>query len=261
MKRDLDLVRQLLLDIEGHGPECSLTSLRTGMAQDADERVRYHLRLMIDAGLLKELDRTASGVPCVRLTHAGHELAELARSDARWREAKWVAQETTGGQSLTVVRGLLLRWSLRAERARPHYAYYRPAYRQTHRYSDYAPLAYTPLAYEPLAYDPLAYRGVPVRRPRLVAEPAPYYDADLRLVRSGPDYRERHDSLRYPAPLDRYEYRGGYDGRYGEARYYDEPLTRPERDLLYPSYNREPLDIGGAALDGDLGATLPGDLL
>src|SRR5262245_15160241 len=80
MKRDIDLARQLLLDIEGRGADCSVSVLRTDVNHDAEERVRYHLRLLVDAGLLKEIDRTASGVPCLRLTDAGHELIELARN-------------------------------------------------------------------------------------------------------------------------------------------------------------------------------------
>jgi len=119
MKRDIDLARQLLLDIENRGADCSVSVLRTGPNHEAEERVRYHLRLLIDAGLLKEIDRTAAGVPCVRLTDAGHELIELTRSEARWREAKWACQERTGGLSLAVVREILWQWACEAPRVRP----------------------------------------------------------------------------------------------------------------------------------------------
>jgi hypothetical protein len=126
MKRDLDLARQLLLDIEARDADCSVSALRTntnsrldsprettnGSANhsfDIDERIRYHLRLLIDGGYLREVDRTSAGVPCVRLTHDGHELIELSRHEELWREAKWLCQERTGGQSLTVIRTFLLR--------------------------------------------------------------------------------------------------------------------------------------------------------
>jgi hypothetical protein len=112
MKRDVDLARQLLLDIEGRGADCSVGVLRTGPNHEAEERVGYHLRLLIDAGLLKELDRAANGVPCVRLTDAGHELIELTRSERRWQEAKWTCREHTGGESLIVIRNILVRWAL-----------------------------------------------------------------------------------------------------------------------------------------------------
>ncbi len=123
MKRDIDLARQLLLDIENRGADCSVSVLRTGPNHEAEERVRYHLRLLIDAGLLKEIDRTNGGVPCVRLTDAGHEMIELTRSESRWREAKWSCQERTGGLSLLVVRGILLQWAIEAPRFRPRRRY------------------------------------------------------------------------------------------------------------------------------------------
>lgn len=126
MKRDVDLARQLLLDIEARGADCSVSVLRTSADHDAEERVRYHLRLLIDAGYLKEIDRTASGVPCLRLTDGGHELIELTRSENRWREAKWACQERTGGLALAVVRNILLEWAL-APTPRYRRRRYRPA--------------------------------------------------------------------------------------------------------------------------------------
>jgi hypothetical protein len=114
MKRDVDLARQLLLDIENRGADCSVSVLRSGPDHEAEERVRYHLRLLIDAELLKEVDRTTAGVPCLRLTDAGHELIELTRSESRWRDAKCACQERTGGLSLLVIRELLLAWAVEA---------------------------------------------------------------------------------------------------------------------------------------------------
>lgn len=123
MKRDVDLARQLLLDIENRGADCSVSVLRPGPNHEAEERVRYHLRLLIDAGLLKEIDRTAGGVPCVRLTDAGHEMIELTRSEACWRDAKWACHERTGGLSLLVIRSVLLRWAVDASRLPPRRRY------------------------------------------------------------------------------------------------------------------------------------------
>lgn len=125
MKRDIDLARELLLDIEARGADCSVSVLRADTDHETQERARYHLRLLVDARYLKEIDRTAGGVPCLRLTDAGHELIELARSERRWHEAKWACQERTGGLSLAVVRGILLEWAL-APRPRARRRRYRP---------------------------------------------------------------------------------------------------------------------------------------
>jgi hypothetical protein len=132
MKRDVDLIRQLLFDIERQGAECSFDSLRNGAVQEIDERFRYHLRLLIDAGLAKETDRTSTGQPCVRLTSAGHEFLDLCRDDARWREAKWIVQQQSGGYSLTVLRAVLTKWAIenisRSERRRRWRGASRPYY-------------------------------------------------------------------------------------------------------------------------------------
>lgn len=135
MKRDLDLCRQLLADIENHGPDCAVTGLRPGVSGEAEETVRYHIRLLIDGGFVKEVERPSATVPCVRLTNAGHELLELSASEGRWREAKWVVGERTGTQSLTVIKSVLTRWASEAalygEAWRPRRAYrtYRPTTR------------------------------------------------------------------------------------------------------------------------------------
>lgn len=170
MKRELDLCRQLLLDLESHGPECAINVLRSGLANEADDRLRYHLRLLADAGLVKEIERTTSGVACVRLTNAGLELIELCRSDARWRDAKAVVLDRTGGQSLTAIRTLLTKWAVEAST----YGYARVPRR---------------------AYRSYLRRDDARRR---------YYDRDileandeLRLIRTAPDYHERFE------PVDR----------------------------------------------------------
>jgi hypothetical protein len=122
MQRDVDLLRLLLLEVERHGATCAIDTLRCDAQHDGEERVRYHLRLLTDAGLLKETGQTSTGTPCVRLTHDGQEFIELARSDARWRRAKAVVLASIGGVQLALVRSLLAKWAwrlvLRNERRR-----------------------------------------------------------------------------------------------------------------------------------------------
>jgi hypothetical protein len=130
MKRDLDLVRQILLCIEHRGGQCPLDALRSDLRHESDERVRYHLELVIDAGLAIEIERVVVTPFGVRLTHAGHEFIEVARDDARWRAAKAVVIEESGGQSLGLIKALLMKWAWRevAEHRRhrhPRRRYYR----------------------------------------------------------------------------------------------------------------------------------------
>jgi len=176
MKRDLDLARQLLLDIENRGVDCSVSVLRSGPEHDTDERIRYHLRLLIDAGLLKEIDRTSTGIPCVRLTHDGHELIELARSESLWREAKWVCQDRIGGLSISAIRGILSRWAIGdAPRARRVY---------TTR----------PLRHAPETYREDTYRIEPYRYLDRIEERAVINGDRTRYVRVEPSAEESSES-------------------------------------------------------------------
>lgn len=142
MKRDLDLARRLLFEIEDRGADCSMSVLRSGPDHELQERIRYHLRLLIDAKLLDEVDRTSTGVPCVRLTNEGHELLELARSDSRWADAKAICQDRIGGLSLSLIRSILTRLSLSRYRYRRPYAtrrlrYEPESYRGTLNFRDF----------------------------------------------------------------------------------------------------------------------------
>ena len=168
MKRDVDLIRHLLLDIERRGAESACDELRNGAVHESDERTRYHVRLLVDAGLAKEVDRTTAATACVRLTNAGHEFLDLCRGEARWREAKWIVQEQTGGLSLAVLRAVLTKWAVegvsRGDRQRRVRRAYRPH-----------------------------YRGEPVYRVESYRyEREPLFDEEPpRVMRSRPEYRER----------------------------------------------------------------------
>lgn len=65
MKRDLDLIRRVLLDIEASEGEAP-REIRLGDV--SDDEINYHLALMIEAGLLQgQVSRTLGpGVPRVR---------------------------------------------------------------------------------------------------------------------------------------------------------------------------------------------------
>jgi hypothetical protein len=191
MKRDVDLLRQLLLDIERQGTECSIDILRNGAPSDTDERTRYHVRLLVDAGLAKETDRTSSGIPCVRLTNAGYELLDLCRSGPRWREAKWVVQEHTGGLSLSILRAVLTKWAVEGIARSERHRRWRRNY-QRHFYRG-----------EPV-YRVDSYRYE--REPLLEEEP-------VELVRPRPEYRERFEPVERwddSVPFDR-----NFEGPYG----------------------------------------------
>jgi hypothetical protein len=201
MKRDVDLIRQILLDLERHGAECTLDALRNGSAHEVDERTRYHLRLCIDAGLAKEIDRTAAGSPCVRLTNAGHEFIDICRGDGRWQAAKWVVHQQTGGLSLAVLRAVLTKWAVqgisRNERLRRWRRSYRAPINPEYYPSDIPPSA------GPYRVDSYRYEREPF-----------FDDESAGLVRPRRDYRE---------PLSSFEHWDNAPHHADEA-FSDEPL-------------------------------------
>lgn len=93
MKRDLDLVREILFTCElhehGDAPEFPHL-LRDGYTE---EQIGFHVRIMGEAGLLAThddtlLEDTSPQSTIEALTWEGYEFLELARSDARWIKAK-----------------------------------------------------------------------------------------------------------------------------------------------------------------------------
>lgn len=224
MKRDLDLARQLLIDIESHGADCALSALRPGVAGEMDERLRYHVRLLIDAGYVKETDHPTNGIPCVRLTNAGHEFLELAFCDSRWREAKWSVLERTGALSLTVLKAVLTRWALEAtshdERLRPR-PQHQPTYHQVEaRYIDprfYAP-RYTAPRFEP----------------RYRIDPEPVFYRRRKNVDMGND-ELRLASARTSNYLERFDWKGTRDW----PRSYELNSTLDWRDGDRDAYTRD----------------------
>jgi len=85
MKRDMNLIRLLLLETEGEDPKPDLS------AYTEDQRV-YHSALLIEAGLIdgsivKNFEGLAATTIRLRLTWAGHEFLDAARNDTIWHKA------------------------------------------------------------------------------------------------------------------------------------------------------------------------------
>lgn len=85
MKRDMNLIRSLLLETEGATPKQDLSSYTT-------EQLVYHSALLVEAGLVDgTIIENGSGYPAgttiIRLTWAGHDFLDAARSDTIWKKA------------------------------------------------------------------------------------------------------------------------------------------------------------------------------
>ena len=84
MKRDMNLIRLLLLETEGEEPKPDVSAF-------TEARLLYHSALLIEAGLVHGTIILDNGQPIntvtLRLTWAGHEFIDAARNDTVWRKA------------------------------------------------------------------------------------------------------------------------------------------------------------------------------
>lgn len=104
MKRDMDLVRLILMAIEEETQGFSPSDLTfEGFTQ---EQVGYHIYIMGQAELLEVADATtlgSSGPEAIPkcLTWYGHEFLDAAREPTRWQKAKEML-EKAGGASIKI---------------------------------------------------------------------------------------------------------------------------------------------------------------
>lgn len=103
MKRDMDLIRKILLAIEadehGFAPKIEIDGY-------TEEEIGYHAILLGEAGLVKVSDVTSMGnkspeAIITRLTWAGHEFLDASRNNRIWNQAK-DAIAIVGGASIQV---------------------------------------------------------------------------------------------------------------------------------------------------------------
>jgi hypothetical protein len=110
LKRDLDIVREILLAVEhsSYPPPNPLT-----LPGRSEDEINYHLALMLQAGLIEgfESKTISANLPRVRvtkLTWEGHEFLEAARDDSSWNKAKAKAASTAGGLTFEVIKAFLI---------------------------------------------------------------------------------------------------------------------------------------------------------
>lgn len=109
MKRDLNLIRKILLTIEDH-PEGYAPELQfDGYTED---QIGYHAYLLIDAGLAQGSDTgtfgsTSPTARIFKLTWAGHEFADVARNDKLWNKAMGIVKDKGGSITIDLLKDLL----------------------------------------------------------------------------------------------------------------------------------------------------------
>lgn len=101
MKRDMDLIREVLLKVEELPFDGGFHEIT--VEGRTDDEVTYHVMLLHEAGFIEAQDLTTMDCICwkpKRLTYSGHEFLDAARSDTVWQKAKEWTKKTTGTLTL-----------------------------------------------------------------------------------------------------------------------------------------------------------------
>jgi len=91
MKRDMDLIREILRAVEACEDSYGINSPIIG--GHSENQIAYHLRLLVDGGLIEAKD-VAGGFQQedeyigINLTWNGQDFLNAARDDSLWKKAK-----------------------------------------------------------------------------------------------------------------------------------------------------------------------------
>lgn len=101
MKRDDDLIREILLEIEQDDDWLVIMPGRTLSAAPEERRRRYHILLLSDKGLVTSV---ADGT--FRMTAQGHDYLDAIRDHGIWQKTKDAVAATGGNASLEIIKQL-----------------------------------------------------------------------------------------------------------------------------------------------------------
>jgi hypothetical protein len=110
MKRDMDLARRILLDIEECPDADGQGWLQVKIEGHSEQVISYHVMLLHEAGLIDARDLSDSDGADWRptcLTWDGHEFLDASREPGRWQKAKKVVMEKTGGLGFEALKQVL----------------------------------------------------------------------------------------------------------------------------------------------------------
>ncbi len=97
MKREMDVIRSILIEAENG-------NLNDGIDAISDESIRFHRRLLVEAGLLDGAIAGSGEVPMAvmirKITWDGYDLIESLRSETKWVQIKSFIQSS--GKSMTI---------------------------------------------------------------------------------------------------------------------------------------------------------------
>jgi hypothetical protein len=110
MKRDLDLIRDILLDVENWNTPQPLTLGNLQYEGKTKQEIGYQLELLydkhyVDVRILKGHDGISYEEALIlRMTMAGHDYLDSVRSPEVWKKTKAKLEKVGGGATLDVIK-------------------------------------------------------------------------------------------------------------------------------------------------------------
>ena len=108
----MDLVRKILLHIEANQDG----KITLEIPDYPQEEIYSHVELMEEKGLVEAIISRAVGrldsielCAVKRLTWEGHDFLDVSRNDTRWKKAKELCGEKTGGLAIDLLKECLIR--------------------------------------------------------------------------------------------------------------------------------------------------------
>jgi predicted TIM-barrel fold metal-dependent hydrolase len=108
MKRDIDLLRNILLNVESDG--------KLGIPGDhSNEEMAEHVQQLLEAHLVEgQVVRNHVGIPfgwaITRLTSAGHDFLDATRNPSFWEKTKGYVTKNMPGWTLSIVKEVAERY-------------------------------------------------------------------------------------------------------------------------------------------------------
>ena len=111
MKRDMDLIRLILLELE--------EVEEIDMSTYSDDEINYNKRLVVEADLADGTIASSAGglnpqVFLLRLTWNGHDFLDAARDDTIWKRATEIIGKSVGSTTFDVLKSVLVTFATEA---------------------------------------------------------------------------------------------------------------------------------------------------
>ena len=109
MKRDMELVRQILLAIEAY--KDLKQDLKFEIEGYSEEQIMYHMKILADGGLIEAIDAsTFEGICFIPqgLTWSGYEFLDAIRNETVWKQTKEVVRDKGGSLPFEVLKSLAI---------------------------------------------------------------------------------------------------------------------------------------------------------